>query len=209
MSKFDDTLGKKFNRLTAVKFTGIGPYGHSLFEFLCDCGNSHVAQESHVRSGATKSCGCLQRETPAALFTTHGMSRSKEYRSWAHLKGRCLNKNDKQYESYGARGITVCERWLESFENFFSDMGKCPEGLTIDRIDNDGNYEPDNCRWADAEIQGNNRRSSKFIIYDGKQLTYSQWSRELNGYVGLVIDRLRRGWSEEQAVSTPVGAKRV
>ena len=125
----------------------------------CDCGNITEVITAHLREGRTKSCGCLQRERISQSETTHGMSGTKVYWVWSQMRDRCSNSNSQDYRYYGGRGISVCPRWSK-FENFIADMGVPPPGLTLDRINNDGNYEPDNCRWATRTVQTANRRVS-------------------------------------------------
>lgn len=138
----------------------------------------------------------------------HGHSirgnRTREYISWANLKIRCYKKNHPYYPDYGGRGITVCERWLNSFENFLSDMGRCPDGHTIDRINNDGNYEPSNCRWATKVEQASNRKSNRVLTFNGKTQIAKRWAEELGiGYQTLIF-RLKSGWPVERALTAKV-----
>lgn len=130
----------------------------------CDCGQVTIVKATSLRSGNTKSCGCLQAENRFTSTLKHGHNkigrRTKTYISWCNMKQRCLNPRNEKYQDYGGRGIKICKRWLTSFENFLEDMGEKPKGLTLDRIDNDGNYEPGNCRWATQKEQQNNRRNT-------------------------------------------------
>ncbi len=131
-------------------------------------------------------------------------SRTKEYNAWINAKSRCYNPKNKRYKTYGARGITVCERWIYSFDTFIKDMGKCPVGYSIDRKNNNGNYEPSNCRWIPRSHQQKNQTRSHFITANGKTQTLADWSREVGIHHTLIVGRIRRlGWSEEKAVTTP------
>ena len=132
--------------------------------YRCDCGTEKEIMDSSVKRGNTKSCGCLLRENgrkTAKLNTTHGMRYTKEYECWKSMKQRCSNPNKDGYKNYGGRGIKVCDRWLNSFENFYADMGPKPVGHSIDRINNDGNYEPKNCKWSSNSDQAYNRRPKR------------------------------------------------
>ena len=141
--------------------------------------------------------------------TTHGLSGTSEHISWKHMRQRCFNPNDKKYSDYGGRGITVCDRWLY-FEHFLADMGLKPTSKhSIDRIDNDGNYRPDNCRWATNENQANNRRSNRLITLKGETWTMAQWEKEKGFNEGFIKCRLKAGWSEEDAIMTPAKTVRL
>jgi hypothetical protein len=150
-------LSQKFGRLTV---TGDAPRKNNkkMLYATCDCGKTGEYRSDHIRSGRTKSCGCLCVESSIDRFTTHGKTHTTEYNIWLSMKARCLNKNHDQYKDYGGRGITVCERWLISFENFFSDMGSRPGKKTLDRINNDSGYSPENCKWSTRREQWENSR---------------------------------------------------
>ncbi len=137
------------------------------------------------------------------MNSTHGKSRSSTYQIWAVMKYRCLNPNFKGYARYGGRGITVCERWMV-FDNFYEDMGECPKGMSIDRINNDGNYCPENCRWATPKQQARNTSRNKPITYKGKTLCISEWAAELGISRKTLLHRLNYGWSVEKAFNEPV-----
>jgi hypothetical protein len=201
---FKDISGQKFGRLTAIKFTE-SRNNKAYWECRCDCGNIKEYAAIYVRSGNSKSCGCLKIDKQALNNYTHGKSDTVEFRIWCGIKNRCLNQKDKSYSFYGGRGITVCSRWLESFENFLSDMGKRPApDLTLERKDNDGNYEKDNCRWATRTEQMNNTRTTRFITFQGETLPLSEWSRRMNISSYIVHGRLKNGWSVERALTEPL-----
>lgn len=150
-----------YHRLTLVdRDVGRTADGHVLSAWLCECGASVTIAFSRVKSGQSKSCGCLAREVSSAKARTHGGRGSPEYSSWMAMRRRCQNPTDKDYHRYGARGITVCPRWAESFAAFRDDLGPRPEGTTLDRIDGARGYEPGNVRWAPAKVQGRNRRGT-------------------------------------------------
>lgn len=176
MSRYLDLTNRRFARLIVVKLdrlSGIGKRRRAYWNCRCDCGNEKSIRTDGLTSGVIQSCGCLgieRRTAASALITvTHGMTRGKrgsncrpaEYRAWSAMKNRCRNPNTARYEDWGGRGITVCDRWRDSFVNFYADLGPRPgPGYSIDRIKNDGNYEPGNCRWADPKTQRANRRDS-------------------------------------------------
>lgn len=163
--KIEVKIGDKYGRFTIIEEVEphIQPNGKSNRQFRCSCscGNERIIHLSSLRRGNSKSCGCYLKEITSQLKKKHGGYKHYLYKTFNGMKERCMNPNNKFYKNYGARGIKVCERWLESFAHFLEDMGERPNGHTIDRINNDGNYEPSNCKWATKKEQQNNTRRNK------------------------------------------------
>lgn len=198
-----DITGQKFNSLTAVRWLRNTRYGAEWL-CLCDCGTEREVRASNLRSGAVKSCGCKMRSRLRELRTTHGMSRTPEWNSWEAMLKRCRESAHKHFHRYGGRGISVCDRWL-SFENFYADMGPRPSPQhSIDRIDNDGNYEPANCRWATAVDQQNNRSTNIVLSLNGRSQSVALWARELGIPENTLRARVRHGWADEDVLLRPV-----
>lgn len=205
----------RFGRLTvlgeATRIVSPSGFAALAAHVRCDCGVEKVVRASDLNAGYTRSCGCLQRELTAVKIAdrnrTHGQSgkvrRTPEYYTWHTMKDRCHNAKSKNFPGYGGRGIMVCERWRNSFEAFFSDMGHRPSSAhSIERINNDGNYEPENCRWATRNEQARNRRSSTAVTVGDRTLTVVEWSEETGVDAVIIYQRLKRGWGPEAAVRT-------
>lgn len=204
-----DLTGQTFNRLTAVKRLG-SKNGQVLWECLCDCGNKSVVAGPQLANGSTKSCGCLRVEVSTglckALSFRHGMTDTATHKSWDSMKLRCINPAHNSYRNYGGRGISICDRWLgiHGFENFHADMGDRPRGMTLDRIDVDGNYEPSNCRWATLKEQHRNTRTNRLITFNGETKTVTEFAEIHSINVGTLRSRLQNGWDVETAITAPV-----
>jgi hypothetical protein len=190
--------GLKFNRLTVVKRIKGG------IECVCDCGNNVLTNYYALRSGNTKSYGCLHKELVGTWTTKHGYSKHPLYKTWHNMRSRCKNPNATKYEIYGGAGISVCNDWDNNFVSFYnwSIENGWEKGLSIDRIDGKKGYCPSNCRWVDDKTQNNNLRSNHLITYNGKTLSVYAWADELKLNKKTLSERLRRGWSIERAFTT-------
>lgn len=182
--------GRVFGRLTVLRVGEKRTGGRLHWECRCECGNLTVASGKYLRSGQTRSCGCLHREVIGAIRATHRMTDTRTYKCYRSMLSRCFNDKQESYSKYGGAGITVCERWRGSFESFFGDMGECPEGMTLDRINPFGDYEPGNCRWANARCQANNRRGD-VAVRVLEQLKRNGLSAEIDRAFEAVIHKER------------------
>lgn len=204
MVKFINLAGQKFGRLTVVKF--FEKRGHNTYWLCkCDCGNEKIICKYSLTSGKTKSCGCLNSEISRKNHTSHNLSKTRIYNIWVKMKSRCLNSNDFKFKNYGGRGILICDEWKNDFKTFYdwSIANGYADNLTIDRIDNNGNYEPKNCRWATAKEQANNKRNNKRLTYNNMSLTVSEWSNLLNLPTSTIESRIyKHHWSVQKALST-------
>lgn len=200
-----DYTGLRFNRLLVVSLSHCKA-SRSYWNCLCDCGNEVVVQSQHFIRGHTKSCGCLQREAAAAIRRTHGMYLTAEYGIWRDMKQRCLDPNSSCFYRYGGRGITVCDAWQQSFEIFYESMGPRPSAKhSLDRIDNNGPYSPENCRWATNAEQSSNTRRNQLVTFEGKTKTITEWANELGIRPSTLNSRLcKYNWTVEEALTTPV-----
>lgn len=170
----------------------------------CDCGIVKDIRVGNLVGGTAISCGCYSIELSTNRLTKHDAYYTPEYSSWSSMVRRCTSPRATSWPRYGGRGIRVCDRWLESFENFYADMGVRPEGTSIDRINPNGNYEPSNCRWATNKQQRNNRRDTIYLTANGATMTMGEWEQKLGCHRGTIRDRLNRGWSEHDAITKPM-----
>ena len=210
MGKFIDLTGQRFGKLTVIKRIENDKYKNARWLCRCDCGNENKVTTNMLRRGNSKSCGCLSRDMTSERNLTHGMTKTPEYSTWISMKTRCYNKKFHAYKHYGGRGITVCDRWLKSFDNFYEDMGPKPTPEhSIDRIDNNKGYSPGNCKWVTINEQANNRRNNHNITLDCTTKTISQWGDEIGINSSVISLRLRRGWDSEKALTTPIKKERL
>ena len=201
MSNLIDLTGFRFGRWTVVEYKG-----KSQWLCKCDCGTVKVVRATHLRSGASKSCGCYGKEKLTIRNTTHGGNKTSLHYHWLDIKKRCSNPKFRQFKDYGGRGIYVSEEWINNFPAFrdWSLANGYRKGLTIDRIDNDGPYAPWNCRWVDRVTQNNNKRSNHLLTVNGKTQSITKWSKEFGISESVIRGRLKRGWSEKDSVLIPL-----
>lgn len=204
MPAFKDLSGRRFGRLLVEERAGMK--GTSVaWRCLCLCGKRKDISSGALIAGRTLSCGCLGRQHRLEARTTHGATGSKEYRVWQKMLSRCTDTTNRRFKDYGGRGITVCTRW-RSFENFLEDMGQRPSmEHTIDRINNEGNYEPSNCRWATRKEQARNTRRTRLVTFDGVTKPLAQWAEDTSIPYDLFYNRWVMGWSLEEICRRPRG----
>ena len=205
----NNLVGQRFGRLLVVEKvkgkTMKNGYEEQTYKCKCDCGKDVVLPYASLTTGNTKSCGCLFLENLIKRNTTHGMSDTKLYLVWKEMIARCTRETDKSYKYYGALGVSVCKEWSENFENFYNwaiEFGY-KEGLEIDRIDYNGNYEPSNCRWVTRKVQMNNMRRNVIIDIDGISHTMAEWSDIFKISQDLFRNRLKAGWDVKSALTAP------
>lgn len=201
-----DLRGEVFGQLTVVQFAGRSQHRQGRWRVLCSCGAVFVTLSASLLAGRTVSCGC--KRVGVSVNRVHGHAQggkpSREWSSWYSMLKRCRDPKARNYHNYGGRGITVCERWVGDFVTFFADMGHRPKGMTLDRIDTNGNYEPSNCRWATSQTQSWNRRDIRRLTWRGETKPAPQWALEIGLPRQTLAQRLRDGWSVERALATPL-----
>lgn len=199
MPKGPDLTGERFGRLVVASYKGQNSYKNSVWVCLCDCGGCTETTTKCLRAGDSKSCGCLKREVVGRRATKHGMSRTPEYTAYMHMISRCYNADTKYFSYYGGRGISVCDRWKQGFEHFFQDMGHRPKGASLERCDVNGDYTPENCRWALTwREQMQNKRNNVLLTHDGETLCATEWARRQGVPKSTALARLQRGLPFEQ-----------
>lgn len=206
MSKFIDLTGQKFGNLTAVKRLENNRHKCAMWECRCSCGKTAICTTGHLRSGHSKTCGCLKKEILTLRNVSHDKSKTPEYRTWYHMIQRCTNPNDKDFKHYGGRGIAVCPEWRSSFQAFYEYIGTRPTPQhSIDRIDNNIGYRPGNIKWATTTCQGNNRRTNRIVAYKGKAMNLTQWASEYGMSSRIIYQRVAiLGWPIEKALTKPI-----
>lgn len=208
MSKRIDLTGQKFERLKVISYAGTDKRGKALWKCECKCGNTKIVIGTDLSNGHTKSCGCIQKENTSISNTKHGDTESRLWRIWSGIMYRTGNKNNKRQKDYIGRGIDVCDEWKEYivFRNWALQNGYSDK-LTIDRKDNDKGYNPDNCRWVTTKENNRNKRNTVMIEYEGEKKPLIEWAEIMGINHKTVKTRIRRGWSTEKALETPVQRK--
>ncbi len=202
MPNFMDLTGQRFGRLLVID-RGPDCAKKTRWNCVCDCGRAKLVHATSLKSGETQSCGCYQKECASRANSKglHDIVHKREYKSWVHMNSRCFTKTNEKYKDYGGRGITVCDRWRHDFAAFFSDMGSCSRGFTLGRIDNDGPYAPENCRWETYSQQARNTRSNKWILAFGLKRLQRDWANYLGMSDANLHYRLKTGRTVEQLSS--------
>ena len=192
----EDLTGKEINDLVFLSYSHV-KNRRRYWNIKCFCGNVFSGIPYTIKSGNTKSCGCLK--------TKHNLSTTPEYVAWDNMKKRCYRTSNRQYKDYGGRGITICDSWLNDFTAFYKDMGPRPSPKhSIERKDNNGNYCLENCKWATKKEQTRNQRSNRLLTYNNETKTMAEWAEILNIPYDTLNHRIHRGWSDEKALNTPV-----
>lgn len=202
MGKILDLTGKRFGHLVALRKTDAKTKKGVIWECICDCGKTHYVFASKLTSGHTSSCGCYAHIAVGDAHRKHGKRNTRLYNIWIKIKGRCNNPKNEAYENYGGRGIKIFHDWEIDFQSFYDWAIKngYQDNLSIDRIDNNKGYSPDNCRWATAKIQSRNKRNNRYITAGGETHILEDWAKITGISKKTIHQRLKRGWSEEKSV---------
>lgn len=197
-----DLTGKKFNKLTVIGFAYV-KNNKSVWYCKCDCGKTTLSTAGNLSSGQAKSCGCTRKESLISRNTKHGLVNHRLHVVWVDMRRRCYNETDIQFKDYGGRGIRVCQAWKNDFKPFYdwAMSNGWKDGLTIERVNNNGNYEPSNCRWATRLEQNRNQRSNRNLTYKSKTLCISEWAQIAGISASTIYSRINRGWSTEDALT--------
>lgn len=212
--KHQALIGQRFNRLTILDIWKDEEKGYYMCKCRCDCGNLRENRLTYVKNGAIKSCGCIKYKYRSLPGKTEcifdGRAAHPLHKVWNSMLDRCENPNNPMFPIYGARGISVCEEWRDfrKFVEWSNSVGGRPDGYSLDRIDTDGNYCPENCRWADEETQQNNKRTNRYLTYKGETLSLSQWSRKTGLSRCAIQYRFMQGWSAEDILEVPLNHRK-
>lgn len=204
--KIKDLAGKRFGRLTVVRFDGVRGR-HTHWECMCDCGKKSISTSCNLVRGNTTSCGCYKVEIISQKKKTHGLSRHKIYNAWRSMIDRCENSENIGFKRYGGRGIKICKRW-HVFENFIKDMGFPTGKMAIDRIDNNKGYSKLNCRWVTYSVNARNTSKTVYLEFEGKKVPLIELSEKYGINYKCLQKRIKRGWTVKDALLTPSGVKR-
>lgn len=205
MSSFKNLTGKRFGRLVVLERVENNKRQQAQWLCKCDCGNTKVICAASLKKGSTRSCGCLIHE----INSTHSLRKTRLYNIWRGIKIRCFNQNSRAYKNYGGNGITMYNEWKDNFKSFYdwSMSNGYTDELSIDRIDNNKGYFPDNCRFVDKIVQANNKRNNRLLTYNGETHTVAEWGRILNISRSTLFSRLNMGWTVERMLTTQVKGK--
>ena len=207
MSKPLDLVGERFGSLVVTSRAENSRTGKTMWLCQCDCGEKKVIFATSLTRGLTRSCGCLNKSVAMERMRKHQLSGHRLYRIWTDMKKRCTNPSCKSFANYGGRGIKVCPQWENNFQLFYtwSLLHGYSDNLSLDRIDVNGDYHPDNCRWVDKLTQTNNCRTNHYLTFDGKTQSIAEWARELGVSDSVIRQRLSKlGWSVEKTLTTPL-----
>lgn len=212
MPKFIDLTGRQFGQLTVTQRSLTRSHRGVTWDCLCSCGKSRIAVGADLRTGDTKSCGCLQPVAAAIANMTHGATAfgawTPEYKAYAAMIARCFQKGNRAYPRYGGRGITVCDRWRNHFDLFRADMGPKGQGMTLERVDNNKGYSPENCQWATMTQQARNRSNNRALTHEGVSRSLAEWAEVAGLPYSVLYSRINcYGWDLHRAIQTPSGKK--
>lgn len=210
MNKRRDLTGQRFGMLTAISEVSERKDGKVMWLCKCDCGKLHITPGTRLLNDKVHSCGCLRYKRAAESLTKHGKRHSRLYSIWTNMRNRCYLESSTEYKRYGARGIRVCDEWRDNFQTFYdwAMANGYQDNLTLDRIENNGNYEPSNCRWATSKEQGRNTRRTRYLTHNGKTQCIADWAEETGLSQSLIRQRIEKlQWSIEKTLTTP--AKKV
>lgn len=204
MAKHIDLTGTRLANAVVLRYSHRDERNNKVWVCRCDCGKEYTGRTAKIREGYSAHCGCMRKENHGRTIRTHGMTGTPEFKSWEGAKARCRSPNSKDWNRYGGRGIRFCERW-DQFENFYADMGAKPgPDYSLDRIDPDGDYCPENCRWASHITQQSNRRNNIMIQQNGRRITlFEFFKRNRKSGYARARERIRRGWSVADAIFQP------